>query len=88
MELLPRSRSGFAGDPLEGGWVGLHIHDLAGGPIPLGPLAAWGLELAAATNSTFAVAVVAIAVCTHVTPADRALPAVVRNDLIFGVTYV
>jgi hypothetical protein len=88
MELLPLSRSGFAGNALEGGWVGLHIHDLAGGPIPLGPLAAWGLELAAATNSPFAVAVVAIAVCTHVTPADRALPAAMRNDVMFGAVCV
>jgi hypothetical protein len=88
MELLPLSRSGFAGNALEGGWVGLHIHDLAGGPIPLGPLSAWGLELTSAANGAFTVAVVAILVCCHLSPASRALPAPMRNDVICGVTRV
>jgi hypothetical protein len=87
MELLPMSGSGFAGDALERGWVGLHIHDLAGGAIPLGPLAAWGLELTAIADGPFTVAVVSILVCTHGSP-PAGTAGRMRNDVMFRVTYV
>lgn len=88
MELLPLSRSGFAGDSLEGGRVGLHIHDLAVLAVPLGPLSAGGLKLTSATNGAFTVAVVAILVCCHLSPASRALPAPMQNDVMFRLRYV
>lgn len=87
MELLPRSGSCFAGDPLEGSRVGLHIHDLAGGAIPFGPLAARGLKLTAIADGPFTVAVVPILVCTHGSP-PAGTAGRMRNGAMFRVTYV
>lgn len=87
MELLSLSGSGFAGDPLEGGRVGLHIHDLTGCAISFGPLAAGGLKLTTIADGPFTVAVVPILVCTHGSP-PAGTAGRMRNDAMFRVTYV